>query len=124
MLVCNRPLPVRCARTPDSANRMHEDHCIEALREAITCFSDTSAFNFEWYESQRRLGPKIHSLHMCRNFEKIQDWTSSRVVGIIDQRKHVEGGIVKDYSGFDPEPKALLDISKLLKTLKHDLADL
>jgi hypothetical protein len=103
---------------------MSTDHCIEVLRETVSCFSDTSAYNYQWFDGQKRIVPKLQSMHMCRDFGKLQNWTQSQLDDSISTSKHVEGGEVVDYSGFNPEPEALVQIAELRKALTYDLRDL
>ena len=97
------------------------DHCVEIIRQALTCFSDISALNYQWIDSKKRLMPKRHSVHMCRNFEKIQDWALSRLVDGISTRGHVEDGVAKDYSDLKDEWQG---DTKPPEGFKYDIGDL
>lgn len=45
---------------------------------------------------------------MCRNFDKIQDWASQRTVSLGSKRLHVESGAIVDYTGWGPDPEAVV----------------
>jgi hypothetical protein len=57
------------------ADRMHVDHCIEALRLMLMCEADVTPLLIE-VDHSSTLGQKsdfnVH--HKCRNWEKITDW--------------------------------------------------
>lgn len=60
----------------DVGNRMHVDHCIEALRISLMCHADTTPYlmiNDPTAPLGRRADFSPH--HKCRNFEKIREWT-------------------------------------------------
>ncbi|KAF2657404.1 hypothetical protein K491DRAFT_677238 [Lophiostoma macrostomum CBS 122681] len=54
-------------------NRMHIDHCIDALRIAIQCFGDVTPL---FIKLGGHAGSKadFNSHHKCRNFDKIESW--------------------------------------------------
>lgn len=82
-------------------NRWHHvDHCLETVRRDILCHADTSATTWEWIEaSQMTIRPETK--HVCRNFDKISQWAYDRHVQG-NQRTHVEGGKIVDYTGQPP----------------------
>jgi len=55
--------------------REHIDHCLSTLRIAITCSSDVTPILLERdEENPRSVEGDFHTMHMCRNFSKIQEW--------------------------------------------------
>jgi hypothetical protein len=53
----------------------HIDHCISTLRIAITCTSDvTPVLLRRDLKNPLSVIPDFHTLHKCRDFEKIQRW--------------------------------------------------
>lgn len=42
-------------------------------------------------------------MHMCRDFNRILDWATEHPIKL-DKRKHVENGVVKDYSAVEIPP--------------------
>jgi hypothetical protein len=59
----------------DSAlkNRMHVDHCIDALRIAIQCFGDVTPV-FVRLGGHAGAKADFNSHHKCRNFDKLEGW--------------------------------------------------
>jgi hypothetical protein len=63
------------------ANRMHVDHCIEALRLALMCHGDMTPLLVAKDPNEpigRRADFDTH--HKCRNFTKLQEWTRANGV--------------------------------------------
>lgn len=54
-------------------NRMHVDHCIDALRIAIQCFGDVTPV-FVRLGGHAGAKADFNSHHKCRNFDKIEGW--------------------------------------------------
>ncbi|KAM3519678.1 hypothetical protein NHJ13051_007334 [Beauveria bassiana] len=86
----------------------HLDHCIEAIRESLTCSADVSAVPYRWHPETKIAEPDIRSVHVCRNFTKIRDWAFERFVPMTSKRMHVEDGVVVDYSGAGRDPELVL----------------
>ncbi|KAG2148196.1 uncharacterized protein EDB93DRAFT_1226238 [Suillus bovinus] len=62
--------------------RMHLDHCIEMLRQSIMCNSDVGIITWYWVEGYSVPSPNFNTLHRCRNFEKIVDWSAEHAIHI------------------------------------------
>ncbi|KAM3462620.1 hypothetical protein MY5147_007693 [Beauveria neobassiana] len=84
------------------------NHCIEAIRESLTCSADVSAVPYRWHPETKIAEPDIRSVHVCRNFTKIRDWAFERFVPMTSKRMHVEDGVVVDYSGAGRDPELVL----------------
>ncbi|KAK4445587.1 hypothetical protein QBC34DRAFT_497503 [Podospora aff. communis PSN243] len=102
---------------------LHIDHCIESIRESLTCHSDISVNGFEWMEDKKILMPTLHNVHMCRNFSKIREWAFPRFVNLPTKRMHVENGKLVDYRGDGPDPEQVA-ISKVPKGWNYTVDDL
>ncbi|KAJ3494300.1 hypothetical protein NLG97_g4167 [Lecanicillium saksenae] len=83
----------------------HLDHCIESLRESLTCNVDISAIPYRWNDETKIAEPNSQNMHMCRNFTKIRDWAFDRYIAITTKRVHVEDGVLVDYSGAGRDPE-------------------
>ncbi|KAK2593185.1 hypothetical protein QQS21_009114 [Conoideocrella luteorostrata] len=56
------------------ASRMHVDHCIEALRLSLMCYSDITP-SFILYDANLKYGKgDFNVYHKCRDFHKISDY--------------------------------------------------
>ncbi|XWW94201.1 hypothetical protein V2A60_002143 [Cordyceps javanica] len=87
---------------------MYSNHCIEVLRESLTCAADVSAIPYRWHHETKIAEPDIRSVHMCRNFTKIREWAFGRFIPMTTKRKHVEDGVVVDYTGVGRDPEEVL----------------
>ncbi|CZS88194.1 hypothetical protein WAI453_000614 [Rhynchosporium graminicola] len=63
-------------------NRLHNEHCIDFLRQASMCHGDIGLLTFEWNERSRIPVAKA-TTHQCVNWEKLNDWTKSRTVDMM-----------------------------------------
>ncbi|KAF2261377.1 hypothetical protein CC78DRAFT_356142 [Lojkania enalia] len=54
----------------------HLEHCVDSIRQLITCHSDISTHYWRWEDWHKHPGSRVYSqtTHTCRNFEKIQEW--------------------------------------------------
>ncbi|KAI1122538.1 hypothetical protein F5Y10DRAFT_253864 [Nemania abortiva] len=61
-------------------DRMHVDHCIEALRLQIMCYADLTPLLIE--DADNSLGQKadfnVH--HKCRNWQKVTEWQDAHSI--------------------------------------------
>lgn len=58
--------------------RMHVDHCIEAIRLSLMCYSDITPVLNEHYDDpnfDRKADFNTH--HQCRNFDKIAEYVET-----------------------------------------------
>ncbi|KAI1488071.1 hypothetical protein F5X96DRAFT_647060 [Biscogniauxia mediterranea] len=58
----------------------HIDHCIEYLRQSVTCSVDLTPIPFQWNDAQKLYKPSITGMHTCRNFEVVREWAKERAV--------------------------------------------
>lgn len=69
----------------------HLGHCIDSLRETLTCSADVTPLVWIWDEQDRRSMPRLDVVHTCRNFGKIQDWARSHTLrSHFDSTVHIE----------------------------------
>ncbi|KAG8156492.1 hypothetical protein KVR01_013596 [Diaporthe batatas] len=83
----------------------HVDHCIDSVRQQLMCQADIAAFTFDW-RAEKILEPMIDTIHVCRNFTKIQEWAENHYVNLTNAMKklHVEQGEIVNYTGtYNPE---------------------
>lgn len=65
----------------DVGDRMHVDHCIEALRLQLMCDADLTPLLIEVDESSsfgQKADFNVH--HRCRNWEKVTEWQDAHSV--------------------------------------------
>ncbi|KAK8055066.1 hypothetical protein PG993_000293 [Apiospora rasikravindrae] len=60
----------------------HMDHCLEYWREAAMCRGDPTLATFVWHEGKPF--SKVHSVHECVNWDRLQGWAESRMVDASD----------------------------------------
>ncbi|OAA60110.1 hypothetical protein ISF_06121 [Cordyceps fumosorosea ARSEF 2679] len=99
---------IRDDGTVDFLAWAHIDHCIESLRQSLTCSADVSAIPYRWHPERRIAEPDVRGAHICRDFSRIRDWAFARFVPLPGKRRHVEDGVVVDYSGAGRDPEEVL----------------
>jgi len=93
--------------TIDWAAWMHIDHCIESLRQSLTCSADVTANGFEWLPQTHYLRPRLDTVHRCRNFSRIREYAFERFIPLTNLQSNVEAdGKLVDYTGVFPDPEA------------------
>ncbi|OAA60884.1 hypothetical protein ISF_05923 [Cordyceps fumosorosea ARSEF 2679] len=77
----------------------HMEHCYEQLRQAIQCSSDLSTITWAWSRDKGRYVGNVHTMHTCRNFDKIHEWAEENMAKQeLDFFGYVEGSPI-----FPPE---------------------
>jgi hypothetical protein len=56
------------------------EHCVDLIRQSLMCSSDIGTIYWRWNEKRGRTLANTQTTHVCRNFEKIREWASKRVV--------------------------------------------
>ncbi|TRX94277.1 hypothetical protein FHL15_004744 [Xylaria flabelliformis] len=56
------------------------DHCLEILRQATMCRSDTALFTIRWKEATRQPIADFSQKHECASFDKINKWAAEHRV--------------------------------------------
>ena len=54
------------------------EHCVDSIRQAIQCYSDISTIPWIVNPYHNRPAPDAHTMHVCRDFEKLQVWARER----------------------------------------------
>ncbi|KAJ6583483.1 hypothetical protein DFH09DRAFT_1029141 [Mycena vulgaris] len=71
--------------------REHVSHCVDWIRQAIMCHSDTSVLVWQWNYKHNQSTPIARVPHTCRNFERIQEWGREHaMVGEYNDTVHLE----------------------------------
>ncbi|OKL63126.1 hypothetical protein UA08_01258 [Talaromyces atroroseus] len=55
--------------------KVHLDHCVEMLRQFVMCHADIGVVTAHWIEQRARPWPDFNTMHTCRDFEGIWQWT-------------------------------------------------
>jgi hypothetical protein len=50
------------------------------LREKLMCDSDVGLITYNWVEGRNHPHPNFNTLHKCRDFAAVQEWTKERQV--------------------------------------------
>jgi hypothetical protein len=76
----------------------HLEHCIDSLRQLITCHSDVSTHYWRWNPKQDPPQTQNHPqvLHTCRDFEAIQEWAQDHLLSKFDRFTRVENPLAKE----------------------------
>ncbi|ETI25972.1 hypothetical protein G647_02749 [Cladophialophora carrionii CBS 160.54] len=57
---------------------IHIEHCVDSIRQTIQCYSDINTIPWVISPRHHRPAPDAHTTHMCRRFDKIQEWAKER----------------------------------------------
>ncbi|KAM0743194.1 hypothetical protein ACQRIT_003371 [Beauveria bassiana] len=57
--------------------KVHIDHCLESLRQSITCASDVSPIIWKWHEDKGRAMEEAAVPHTCRKFDAVYAWANA-----------------------------------------------
>ncbi|KAI4271112.1 MAG: hypothetical protein L6R38_006932 [Xanthoria sp. 2 TBL-2021] len=60
---------------PPEMVRTHVDHCIEILRQKLTCDADVGVITYNWVAVRDLPWPNFNVLHKCRNFDGVVEWS-------------------------------------------------
>ncbi|KAF9453956.1 hypothetical protein P691DRAFT_770961 [Macrolepiota fuliginosa MF-IS2] len=65
--------------------RKHWGHCIENLRQSLTCSVDIHPIVWQWVDRVQEIRVHGNIAHMCRNFDKVKEWAKQRTIpGVLD----------------------------------------
>lgn len=53
-------------------------HCIDSIRMSLECHGDLSLVPQRWADGWGEPWPVVESLHVCRDYDRIQKWAHSR----------------------------------------------
>lgn len=54
------------------------DHCIEIIRQVLSCHADTGLITFHWVKDNPVPYPDFNTWHMCRDPEELLEWSHAR----------------------------------------------
>ncbi|KAH8713751.1 Cyclochlorotine biosynthesis protein O [Beauveria bassiana] len=60
-------------------NVFHLEHCYEQLRQSLQCASDLATITWQWSRKRKGFVGNVHTMHTCRNFDKIHEWSVKNV---------------------------------------------
>ncbi|KAJ7459260.1 hypothetical protein FB451DRAFT_1004075, partial [Mycena latifolia] len=60
----------------ERVSNSHIRHCIGAIRQALMCAADITPVVWQWSEKHQLAEQRDDVLHVCRDFDRIQDWAS------------------------------------------------
>lgn len=64
--------------TANTNRQIHIGHCVDRLRQGIMCNADPAVTVWQWREDLQMHWINFGTLHTCRNFDAIKDWTVKR----------------------------------------------
>ncbi|TVY18826.1 Cyclochlorotine biosynthesis protein O, partial [Lachnellula arida] len=70
----------------EGAKRIHDDHCIDMLREYIMCTADVTPITFYdtlAFPSRKLPMPDFSTRHTCRDFDAILEWNENNERSIL-----------------------------------------
>ncbi|KAF7981253.1 hypothetical protein HWV62_34129 [Athelia sp. TMB] len=80
----------------------HVDHCLNAIRESLTCNADLTPVTWHWNERDQISKFDFDAIHTCVSWEAVHAWTAENTARIkFDSHHHV----VDDLK-FPDDPKA------------------
>ncbi|KAJ6620504.1 hypothetical protein B0H10DRAFT_1791774, partial [Mycena sp. CBHHK59/15] len=62
--------------------KSHARHCIGQIRQALMCSADISTVVWQWSMEQQEAEQRDDIVHMCRDYDKIQDWAREHVLKV------------------------------------------
>lgn len=68
------PMDLSSGTTEAADNLFHMEHCYEQLRQSLQCSSDLATITWQWSRKQGRFLGNVHTMHTCKNWDKIHDW--------------------------------------------------
>ncbi|KAJ8125400.1 hypothetical protein O1611_g8239 [Lasiodiplodia mahajangana] len=63
-------------------NRLHNEHCLDFLRQASMCHADIGLITFQWSPTSR-IPIANATTHQCAKWDKIDQWTKERTVDMM-----------------------------------------
>ncbi|KAH8653084.1 hypothetical protein BGZ60DRAFT_533279 [Tricladium varicosporioides] len=60
--------------------RFHLDHCVDMLRQKLTCNPDLGMTTYVWAKGWKQAFPNFNTLHKCLPYDKVLDWARSHSV--------------------------------------------
>ncbi|CAK4033803.1 Cyclochlorotine biosynthesis O [Lecanosticta acicola] len=63
-------------------NRLHNEHCIDFLRQSAMCHGDVGLITFEWSPSNR-IPVANATTHQCVDWNRLDKWTKQRSLDML-----------------------------------------
>ncbi|KAI1384938.1 uncharacterized protein F4822DRAFT_378185 [Hypoxylon trugodes] len=63
-------------------NRLHNEHCLDFLRQSSMCHADIGLITFQW-SPDSRIPVANATTHQCAKWDKIDKWTKARTVDMM-----------------------------------------
>ncbi|KAK1981467.1 hypothetical protein LZ30DRAFT_592653 [Colletotrichum cereale] len=63
-------------------NRLHNEHCIDFLRQSAMCHADIGLITYSWHADQRMPIANATS-HQCVKWDRLAEWTHERAVDMM-----------------------------------------
>ncbi|KAI1379251.1 hypothetical protein F4677DRAFT_411012 [Hypoxylon crocopeplum] len=68
--------------TQRDINRLHNEHCLDFLRQSSMCHADIGLITFQW-SPDSRIPVANSTTHQCAKWDKIDKWTKDRTVDMM-----------------------------------------
>ncbi|KAK8057510.1 hypothetical protein PG996_011447 [Apiospora saccharicola] len=59
-------------------NWLHNDHCLEILRQSVMCHADVSMITMTWEPTSVFPAADFQNVHECTNWDKLYEWQKER----------------------------------------------
>ncbi len=59
-----------------------KDHCIDMIRQRLTCTADIGLVTAVWVDGYSEPYPDFSTRHQCRDFDKIRDWALDQALNV------------------------------------------
>ena len=69
-------------------------HCIDSIRLSLECHADISLVPQRWADGWLEPWPVVQSQHVCRNYDKIQQWAHTKQSYVAGKIYHPQLGEV------------------------------
>lgn len=78
---------------------LHINHCVDYLRQAITCHGDTNPVRYKWHDGINSWGPDFATSRYCpRVMDDLVEWSEARTpkarAGTMGKERIVMNGVV------------------------------
>lgn len=69
--------------------KMHVDHCVDILLQALQCSGNLDMFSYHWIENHERPFPMFAINRQCIDFETLKEWRLKNTIDIDKFKKIV-----------------------------------
>ncbi|KAF8885578.1 hypothetical protein CPB84DRAFT_1685384 [Gymnopilus junonius] len=71
----------------------HIGHCLDSIRQSLMCSADISVMVWQWSDALQETVEHGNVTHICRRFDKIQEWAKERQI-LFNKTVRVEDDII------------------------------